>query len=104
VVVEVIKSLLHRGQEHNASYFRDRRGSEIDLLLDRPDRLTAVEIKSSRTVASDFFDALERFAQWATSEAGVDRVDKVLVYGGDRRQRRARGLVIPWSAVSTHRW
>jgi len=104
VVSEVLKSLLHRGREPDAHFFRDRKGHEVDLLLSHPDKLTAVEVKSSRTVASSFFDELDHFEQWATTETSVRRVSKVLVYGGERRQQRKKGEVLPWSLVSTHDW
>ncbi len=40
----------------------------------------------------------------ATAEAGVSAVDPVLIYGGDQRQQRQSGLVLPWHAVCGFGW
>jgi hypothetical protein len=44
--------------------YRDRKGLEVDLLIDQGDRVSAVEIKSSRTLAGDFFEPLAKFGAW----------------------------------------
>lgn len=104
VVAEIFKYLAHRGLRTELCFYRDRKGEEVDLLISQGDRLVAVEVKSSRTIAEDFFAHLERFEDWATTEAGIPSVKRVLVYGGDRRQRRRQGIVLPWSVVSSFDW
>jgi len=104
VVAEIIKSLAHRGLGTDLCFYRDRKGEEVDILIPQGDLLMAVEVKSSKTIAEDFFAHLERFENWALAEAGISSVKRVLVYGGDRRQQRRQGLVLPWSAVSMFDW
>ena len=104
VVAEVAKALAHLGQELELSYYRDRKGDEVDLLVGRGERLSAIEVKSSRTVAADFFTPLARFSAWAETDAGLSQVRPIVVYGGDRRQRRRQALVIPWSGVHKLDW
>ncbi len=36
---------------------------EVDMVLERVDRILAIEIKSGQTVAGDFFKSLTAFAQ-----------------------------------------
>lgn len=45
VVSEIIKSYLFRGQEPPLYYFRDKEGHEVDLLIERNNKLYPVEIK-----------------------------------------------------------
>ncbi len=49
----MMKSRLHSGVSGGLSCFRDRRGPEVDLLVENGGTLTAVETKSAQTVADD---------------------------------------------------
>ena len=64
-------------------------------MLERGARLMPVEIKSGRTVASDYFLGLARFHEMAGdgSERGF------LVYGGDREEQRRVGIALPWRRI-----
>lgn len=98
VVSEVYKAIAHRGMRPRLYMLRDRQGAEIDLLIDRGDRLVAVEAKSATTVAADFFDGLERFAPVLADATGLP-VERVVAYGGETPQRRSRGRLVPWSGL-----
>ena len=50
IISEYQKMLYHRGLRSNAFFWRDNTGHEIDLLLEQPDSLIAVEIKSGETI------------------------------------------------------
>jgi hypothetical protein len=103
VAGELLKARLHRGLPGGLFFYRDRKGYEVDLLAEIGDTLVAVEVKSGRTVAPDYFTALERFAAvWESFGAG--RVlHRAVVYGGDAPQRRRDVTVVPWSRVDTLR-
>lgn len=103
VAGELLKARLHRGLPGGLFFYRDRKGYEVDLLAEIGDTLVAVEVKSGRTVAPDYFTALERFATvWESFGAG--RVlHRAVVYGGDAPQRRRDVTVVPWSRVDTLR-
>jgi predicted AAA+ superfamily ATPase len=102
-VSEVHKAWLNRGLQPRLQHFRESRGLEVDLIVDRPDLLTLVEIKSAETVAPDFFTSLEKLA---TLLAPRERrpIQQHLIYGGARSQRRGSGSVIPWREVDDHSW
>ncbi len=94
VVSEAIKYLFNRGRRSNLSFFRDTRGLECDLLYERGSRIGAIEIKSGATVASDYFDALNRVARLLPQVS-----DRGLVYGGAMRQSRSDVEVVTLADV-----
>jgi predicted AAA+ superfamily ATPase len=95
VVSEVYKSLTHHGLTPDLYHYRESRGLEIDLLIDRGDRLDAVEIKSGATVSAEFFKNLNRFKDTQTAPTARGYV----VYGGDSTQRRTTARVLTWREV-----
>jgi hypothetical protein len=104
VISEILEARLHRGLPPALSYYRDRTGEEIDGVLERGDALVAVEAKSGQTLAEDFFPPLARFE--ATLPQGPDGspVETVLVFGGDRNERRGRCRVVSWSHIDDFDW
>ena len=104
VVTEALKARLHRGL-HGASYFlRDRKGFEIDLLVNAGDRWIATEIKSGQTIAGDYFANLERLTSQQPDLFAGRRLESRVVYGGDHRQQRREIAVVPWSEVKDLAW
>lgn len=99
VVSEVYKSFTHRGMTPPLFYFRDHKGLEIDLVVERGDRVELVECKSGTTVAGDAFRSLERVDALLTRADEWRRVTCTLVYGGEERQQRTKALVLPWRRV-----
>lgn len=97
VVGELLKGRANRGLTPNLYFWRDRRGMEVDCVLERGTKLVPVEIKSGRTVASDFFRGLTRFGALAGDGSDLGYV----VYGGDRAQRRRAGRAVPWRDVES---
>ena len=95
VVVEALKHRYNRGRGFNLSFFRDSRGLECDLLFESGRDVCGIEIKSGATIASDYFDALERVARSVPNMSA-----KVVVYGGTARQSRSTGDVVPFSELS----
>lgn len=94
VVNEVQKLFLHNGQRPPLYFWRDSRGLEVDLIIDLGNRRIPVEMKSGVTVASDFFDALNRYTALSGDPEGV------LVYGGMENYTRGRHHVRAWWACS----
>jgi len=105
VVSEILKARVHRGLPPDLSFYRDHKGTEVDLVLETGIRLVAVEIKSGQTVASDAFASLEAFAHGAArARLAPGRIESVLVYGGDEGQRRTNATVLPWSRIDAVDW
>lgn len=93
VISESLKARFNRGLPGQNLYFwRDRSGNEVDLLIERGERLRPVEIKSGQTLNSDYFKGLRKWLDLAGSQA----VDPALVYGGKEILVHAGIQVVPW--------
>ncbi|MBY8965966.1 DUF4143 domain-containing protein [Algiphilus sp. NNCM1] len=96
VVSEHLKAGWNRALPSNLTFWRDRGGAEVDLLIDRGGRLQPVEIKSGATLSKDSFHGLERWSALAGEAAEAPR----LVYGG-AEHRQQRGIkVVSWRNVN----
>ena len=104
VASEILKARAHRGLPPGLLFYRDRKGAEVDLLVERGDALVALEAKSSRTVAGDFFAGLEKFAVLAASQKRMPPLRQVLLYAGEKRQERTGVTVLPWSEIHDFDW
>jgi predicted AAA+ superfamily ATPase len=106
VIAEIVKHIQHRGRTPRIHFYRDRRGHEVDLLIETGPRLSAVEIKSASTPASDFFAGLTRFRDLLGQAAddAYSSCEPVVVYGGSETQKRRAGLLLPWDSVDAHEW
>ena len=90
VVAEILKHRFNRGRRPDLSFFRDVRVLECDVLHRVGSRVFAIEVKAGATIASGMFDALNRVADLVP-----DIAKKAVVYGGEDRQSRTHGEVVP---------
>jgi predicted AAA+ superfamily ATPase len=95
VVSELLKRRYNMIKTDNFYYFRDNTGNEVDLILDYGNTTRQVEIKSGKTISSDFFKGLDFFSR-INSEAG----DSYLVYGGDQDLKRKGINILSWKSIS----
>jgi hypothetical protein len=97
VVSEAVKHRTHRGRSGGLSFYRDRHGAELDLVVDEPDALTLVEAKSAATPAPSLFDGVRRVRpRLQDLRSGCNTA---VVYGGEEPQQRTHGRLIPWRLV-----
>jgi predicted AAA+ superfamily ATPase len=104
VASEILKSRVHRGLTPSLSFFRDRRGAEVDLVVEEGRSLLAVETKSGQTIASDFFTGLESLRALAAESTPNRDWKGFLVYGGKESQKRSAAHVIGWSDLDHFSW
>jgi predicted AAA+ superfamily ATPase len=104
VASEVLKARVHRGLAPSLSFFRDRSGTEVDLVVELGRSLLAVETKSGQTIASDFFAGLHAFASLVAPARPQRSVRSFVVYAGGESQRRTAATVVPWSELDRCRW
>lgn len=98
-------SYANRGQAPPMYFYRDQRGTEVDLIIERPQRWSAVEIKSAATPSAHFFNALETFTTLVSSSSVREpHVESVVVYGGIETQRRTAGTLLSWKDIDEYRW
>jgi predicted AAA+ superfamily ATPase len=99
IASELLKARFNKGLPSNLYFWRNNKGDEIDLIVDRGEELVPVEIKSGRTLNADFFRGLERWRVLASTSS-----DGYLVYGGETESRNHSTVIIPWpKAGSTSR-
>ena len=93
IVSEITKACFNTGVEPPIYYWRDSTGHEIDLIIEKREKLLPVEIKSGCTIASDMFQNLK----WWLQLSGMK--EAALVYGGDDQYIRESIKVCPWFYV-----
>ncbi|MGB2824913.1 MAG: DUF4143 domain-containing protein, partial [Phycisphaerae bacterium] len=101
VVSEIIKHRVNRGEHGGVFFYRDRHGLEADLVIEAGGHLTVVEAKVARTASGDMLEPARR----VVAVLGTARKTKLLaVYGGQRRQNRKDGTLLPWDKVHEESW
>ena len=97
VISEALKHRYNQVRRSNLAFYRDSTGREVDLIYQRADQLTAIEIKSGMTVASDWFKPLNDIADDLPQST-----TKAVVYGGSEPQHRTAADVIPWGGFADY--
>ncbi len=92
VVSELMKWRFNAGRPAELFFWRDNLGHEVDLVLETPEGLQAIEIKSGSTFASDWPAAVKKFALLAGSSSRQPMV----VYGGSGQYERQGCLAVGW--------
>lgn len=100
VVGEYCKNRFNRGEPLDLYFWRDSSGHEVDLILETPDGLKPVEIKSGCTFATDWGKAIERWVKFAQQDATTTVLKPCVVYGGQTSQDRAALDLVSWRDVS----
>lgn len=95
VVADLIKQSYSKGREHNLHFWRDNHGHEIDVVMDLGERLISLEIKSSQTIVSEHFKALNYWRQLTNAQNGY------LVYAGSQSYLRNSVNVVGWKDLHT---
>lgn len=96
-IMELIKAQCNAGLKPSVYFLRDKQGHELDAVIKMGSgSLMGIEIKSGATIASDFFNGLD---YWSERLSSV-KLDPWMIYGGDSRQRRERGHVVPWNDLN----
>ena len=85
VVTELIKKRTNAGLPINIYYWRDKTGHEIDVIIDNGGKLLPIEIKSGKTLNSEFFKNIEYWSKLSGAEKSV------LLYAGEQNQKRTTG-------------
>ena len=92
VVSECMKGRCHAGQPPDLYFWRDSTGLEVDLLLETPQGLQPIEIKSGTTVASDWLTGLMKWQRLA----GVETPMPCVIHAGSGAYEREGCLVLGW--------
>lgn len=99
VFSEIFKAGVHGGLQPSLFHYRESRGLEIDLLIDRGREWSAVEVKSGATINPDFFTNLERFRERFQTEIKTGPIQSYVIYGGEDSQERSLARIWAWKDV-----
>jgi len=94
MVMEFDKYVSHRGLQMSGFFWRDQTGHEIDLLIENGGEFLPVEIKSGKTITSDYFAGLNYWKKISQHSGSM-----YLFYGGREDQRRRDVSVYSWKSM-----
>lgn len=92
MIAEYQKRIYHKNRTNDIWFWRDSAGNEVDLLIQDDLNISLVEIKAGQTVMPEMFNTL---AYWEKISKRKNLL-KTLVYGGNEKQTRRAGEVLPW--------
>lgn len=95
IISDLYKNEFNAGRRSQFYFWQDKLGREIDCLIETQ-RLMAIEIKSGKTIADDFFNNFSYLQQ----QTVLDRNNCYLIYGGDNNQQRQKANVLSWRSVT----
>lgn len=94
IITELLKNRWNKGLPGNLYFWRDNTGHEIDIISDDGDMLYPVEIKSGKTITSDYFKGLDYWQKISGQGGGS------VIYGGDQSQKRSGGPdIFSWKNI-----
>lgn len=96
VVSELYKAQVHRGEQPLMFHYRESRGAEIDLLIDRGECLHAIEIKSGATASTDFFKHFQKLPERMKNTSLPSVIKSYVIYGGEESQQRSAAQLVSW--------
>ncbi len=94
VVADIFKESAHADLPGQFLFYRDHRGLEIDLLIERGLALTAIEIKNSQTFRPDFLTGMRQVRQHVP---GIERM--FCVYGGTDSFETQGVAILPLKSI-----
>lgn len=92
IINEFIKRNFNRGENRLPYYWQDNHGKEIDCLLVNGENVSAVEIKSGKTISTSYFNNLK---YWSSLTDLPER-NSYVVYGGEQSLQTSAGALISW--------
>jgi uncharacterized protein len=99
VMMEALKFRLNRGLHDNLFFYRDSDGSEVDLVLEFPNGIYPIEIKSGATVNSDYFKGLKHLGKFFKPASGELPNGGGLIYGGSDYWRQSGTQIVGYRAT-----
>lgn len=88
---EFIKKRFNAGKRSNLYFWRDKTGHEIDCVIENASSTCLVEIKSGKTITSDYTKNLEYWNRIAKIKG-----KSFIIFAGDHGQERSNATVLSW--------
>jgi uncharacterized protein len=90
IISEIKKLLFNHRIPAEVSFFRDSTGNEVDLILEMEGVTKAIEIKSGKTIAPQFFKGIHFWNKLKENDQSF------VIYAGDDIQLRSDATVLNW--------
>lgn len=97
IVAELLKARMNQGRNNNITFFRDRIGNEVDVLLESGTRIKPIEIKLGSTVNNDYFKGLRYYSHLNKENCAKP----TLIYGGLEDQNRDFADILSYKNAAT---
>ena len=95
IITELLKSRLHRGENHRFFFWQNKTKQEIDLIIDNPKGPIPYEIKSGMTMHDSFFGNLKYWQKIS----GEESENLNIIYGGETNLKTSNGNFISWRSL-----
>ena len=93
IFMELEKHFFNLGEKPSIYFWRDKRGFEIDFLIEgKP--VKVIEVKSGQTLSQDFFGNINYFKKITN-----DKIKSYLIYSGEEKQIRRETQVLSWRDI-----
>ena len=99
VVSEIVKHRANQGITGGVAHYRDRRGTEADLVVEHPEGEIVVEAKAGATASASMLAGACRVREILDGRGTGTPAAAVAVYGGRQPQQRSDGSLVPWHAL-----
>lgn len=95
IILEFLKHIKNYGLNFDLYYWRDNKGVEVDLLIDKGnDILIPIEIKSAQTFQQNFTNNLTKYISYSNQQKAF------VVYNGTQQMKLSSGIeLINWSNI-----
>lgn len=96
IINEFLKQNYNQAQVPNIYFWRNKIGKEIDILIEGPNKLIPIEVKSGQTITNDYFKNLNYYNNLANTNAK----NSYVIYGGAQNQTRKQGNILGWRSLA----
>jgi len=96
VICDFLKFRFNHGKSNNLFFWRNNTGNEIDLIYDNISHPLAIEIKSGKTISSDYFKGISYWHKISNTTGGT------IIYDGSTKQSRSNAInIIPICQINS---
>lgn len=95
LIAELYKKRTNAGEKPVFWFWQDKKGNEVDLIIEEDGLIKAIEIKASQTYNTRLMSGL---TYWQNFEVTEPRA-QYLVYGGQQKMDLNAGKLMPWQTA-----
>jgi predicted AAA+ superfamily ATPase len=98
VFSELVKNRYNNGLPANFYFLRDSKGTEIDCVIEKPDKHILVEIKLSETLSSNHLKNIE------TLQKEFSNTESYLIYSGQAESLFHSTQCLNWQNINNYKF